>query len=292
MTANATSPAPGEYRGDLTLFMIVTFVVSWIAWGLAIALNGTAIAGLVYILGAFGPLVAALVLRIRRGRRGEPVPEHAVRFQAGTLLWAPLLLALASALVLAATFLAQVAGGPALSMETVNEALNTYGGLLPFLVGLLISGPLAEEPGWRGTAYPRMRASMGRFQVSLVLGVIWAVWHLPLFFIEGSVQNTLGLATPSGVLFAASSIPMAMLVCGAYERGGVVCAIAVHFATNATMVMAGVHAPVTQAMILGIQLLAAVPLLAAAPSATKRAGTGPSAPASPAPHGDGGVRAR
>ncbi|MEK8171770.1 CPBP family intramembrane glutamic endopeptidase [Streptomyces sp. M19] len=55
---------------------------------------------------------------------------------------------------------------------------------------MVVSGPLSEEPGWRGTAYPRMRASMNRFQVGLVLGVIWAVWHLPLFFIDGTPRTT------------------------------------------------------------------------------------------------------
>jgi membrane protease YdiL (CAAX protease family) len=65
----------------------------------------------------------------------------------------------------------------------------------------------ASSPGWRGTAYPRLRASLGRYQVGLVLGVIWAVWHLPLFFITGTVQNQLGLTSPSGVLFTVQLHP-------------------------------------------------------------------------------------
>ncbi|GAB3437747.1 CPBP family intramembrane metalloprotease [Streptomonospora sediminis] len=292
MTAHSTPTAPGGYRSDLILFMVVAFAVSWIAWGAAIALAGTAAAQQVYVLGAFGPLVAALVLRIRRGRRGEPVPAHAVRARrAGTLLWTPPLLVLASALVVVAVLVAQAAGEPAPTLAAVKDTLNTYGGVAAFLIGLLISGPLAEEAGWRGTAYPRMRASMGRFQVSLVLGAIWAVWHLPLFFVEGSMQHMLGIATPSGVLFAISSVPMAMLVCGAYDRGGVVAAIAVHFATNATMVLAGVQEPVTQALIMGVQLIAAVILLATSPADNKRTAAAPSTPATPAPHGDSGARA-
>ncbi|MER7015587.1 type II CAAX endopeptidase family protein [Saccharopolyspora sp. NPDC000359] len=260
----STPRAAGRYRGDLLLFMALAFTVSWASWFTAIGLGGSAMAPpavVPYLLGAFGPLVAALVVRVRRGLRGEPVPEHAVRFRWQALLWAPLLLVLASATVLGPAFLAQVAGGPAVSPESALDVVANAGGPAAFLVSMVISGPLSEEPGWRGTAYPRLRASMGRFQIGLVLGVIWAVWHLPLFFINGTVQNQLGLDSPSGVLFAVSNIPMTMLTCYAYERGGVLASIAVHFSVNTTMVLLGVHAPVTQALIIGVQSIVVVLLL-------------------------------
>jgi membrane protease YdiL (CAAX protease family) len=291
----STPPAPPAvrdgHRSDLILFMALAFALSWASWFAAIGLGGEAMAPptvLPYLLGAFGPLVAALVVRIRRVRRGEPVPEHVVRFRRATLLWTPPLLVLASATVVSAALLAQAAGDAALSLDAGKEAMKDVGGPAAFLVGMLISGPLSEEPGWRGTAYPRMRASMGRLQVGLVLGVIWAVWHLPLFFIDGTVQNELGLRTPGGVLFAVSSVPMAMLTCYAYERAGVVAAIAVHFAVNTTLVLLDVDTPVTQALILGIQAVVAVLLLATGRPAAGRHTT--SAPALPAPRPDGGAR--
>lgn len=263
------------YRSDLVLFMAIAFAVSWVAWAVAIALGGPATnpAALApHLLGAFGPMVGALVIRIRRGRRGEPVPEHAVRFRPVHLIGAPLLLVLASATVLGAVSLAHVAGGPGLSAEGVLATVQGSGGLAVFLVNMIVAGPLAEEPGWRGTAYPRMRASMGRVQIGLVMGLIWAVWHLPLFFLNGTIQHQLGLMTPSGVLFAASSIPMTMLVCCAYERAGVLAAIAVHFATNTTMVLLGVQAPEAQAMIMGFQVIVVLVLLATQRRASAPAG--------------------
>ncbi|QKW40192.1 CPBP family intramembrane metalloprotease [Actinomadura sp. NAK00032] len=244
--------------------MAIAFTASWAAWAAAIGLSASSspLTGAFHMLGAFGPLLGALVIRVRRGRRGRPVPERAVRFRRASLAWTPSLLAGASGLVLAAAFIAHAAGGPAPSLDGAMDVMKDYGGPAAFLVGLLIGGPLTEEPGWRGTAYPRMRATLGRFQVSLVLGAIWAVWHLPLFFIDGTVQNDLGLACPSGVLFTVSAVPMAMLCCYAYERAGVLASIAVHFATNATMVLLDVREPVTLAMITGIQAVVAVALLA------------------------------
>ncbi|WP_030228523.1 CPBP family intramembrane glutamic endopeptidase [Actinoalloteichus caeruleus] len=261
----STSPSTSPYRGDLVLFMAISFVVSWASWGVAIAMGGPAVnppAVLPHLFGAFGPSIAALVIRIRRGRRREAVPEHAARFRIPLLVWVPVLLALASATVLAGAFLAGAGDGPTPSFDSGLEMMSAQGPVL-FLVMMVISGPLAEEPGWRGTAYPRMRASMSRFQVGLVLGAVWAVWHLPLFFIAGTVQHQLGLMTPSGVLFAVSSIPMAMLCCCAYERAGVVGSVAAHFAVNATMVLLNVQHPVTQAMIMGIQALTVTALLLA-----------------------------
>ncbi|MBR7678280.1 CPBP family intramembrane metalloprotease, partial [Streptomyces daliensis] len=68
--------------------------------------------------------------------------------------------------------------------------------------------------------HPRLRASMGRFLTSLLVGVVWAGWHLPLFFIDGTVQQKLGLDTLGGLLFAVSTVPMALLTGYAYERAG------------------------------------------------------------------------
>jgi membrane protease YdiL (CAAX protease family) len=49
----------------------------------------------------------------------------------------------------------------------------------------LLSGPLFEEPGWRGFALPRLEAHLSPVTASLFLGAVWAAWHLPLFLYPG-----------------------------------------------------------------------------------------------------------
>ena len=51
----------------------------------------------------------------------------------------------------------------------------------PFVIGGLL-----EESGWRGYALPQLQPRMGALWASIILGVIHACWHLPLFFIPGA----------------------------------------------------------------------------------------------------------
>ncbi len=51
------------------------------------------------------------------------------------------------------------------------------------------AGPLGEEFGWRGFALPRLLGLMGPRASALALGGVWAVWHLPAFYLAGLSQS-------------------------------------------------------------------------------------------------------
>jgi membrane protease YdiL (CAAX protease family) len=51
-----------------------------------------------------------------------------------------------------------------------------------------LGGPLGEEPGWRGYALPRLEVQLGPVIASLLLGFLWAGWHLPLLFYPGWIS--------------------------------------------------------------------------------------------------------
>ncbi|MBY8983848.1 MAG: CPBP family intramembrane metalloprotease [Candidatus Lokiarchaeota archaeon] len=60
----------------------------------------------------------------------------------------------------------------------------TVGLIFITLINTLINGPLSEEAGWRGFALPRLESKFGSLTSSVILGIIWACWHIPLYFIE------------------------------------------------------------------------------------------------------------
>lgn len=65
-----------------------------------------------------------------------------------------------------------------------------------FLIVGLVFGAL-EEPGWRGYAQEGLQRRMPVLLASLVIGVFWAAWHLPLFLVNGTYQAELGVGTPA-----------------------------------------------------------------------------------------------
>jgi membrane protease YdiL (CAAX protease family) len=77
------------------------------------------------------------------------------------------------------------------------------GSLLP----LLIIGPLSEEIGWRGYALGRLQTRWNALTSSLIVGLVWALWHLPLFMMVGTSQHELGIPfMPFLIELTASSI--------------------------------------------------------------------------------------
>lgn len=95
------------------------------------------------------------------------------------------------------TFLIVIAGMA--GQLTINRLLgNTFNGnlfltQLSSFLPLLILGPLSEEIGWRGYALPRLQTRWNALTSSVIVGVIWGLWHLPLFMMVGTSQHELGI---------------------------------------------------------------------------------------------------
>lgn len=93
----------------------------------------------------------------------------------------------------------------------------------------VLGGPLGEELGWRGYALPVMAQGLGWRAASIVLGVVWGLWHLPLFWMPGMAQAYL----PMG-LFMAGSVGLSVVFARLAVNTGfsVLPAILMHSAIN------------------------------------------------------------
>ncbi len=96
---------------------------------------------------------------------------------------------LTPSVILLATTLSLFFGGST-DQFALNKEFAVMKGwpLLGVLIPLLLA-PLIEEVGWRGYGVDSLRASFDLFTTSLIFGFLWALWHLPAFFIKGFYQN-------------------------------------------------------------------------------------------------------
>ncbi len=138
-----------------------------------------------FLLGTFGPLISAVVLTHREsGWAGVRELLGRVRRWRIGIGWYAFVLFGTAALYLSAMALTIVFGG-----------IIDFGKLDPwftvpvlFLIILPIGGPLGEEFGWRGYALPRLQERRSTLAAALILGVVWALWHLPNWWIPMTAQ--------------------------------------------------------------------------------------------------------
>ncbi|MFC5368861.1 CPBP family intramembrane glutamic endopeptidase [Salinirubrum litoreum] len=173
-----------------TVFVLGTLGFSWSLWALLVAdlVPPSATTPLI-LVGGFGPLVGALLtLRvqgasIRAWLRSNLRLRLPVRWYLVALLLPPLLVGLAG-LVHAGVF------GARLDLGSLPPAWVYPAGLvLVFFVG---GGQ--EELGWRAFAVPVLQERFSALLTSLLVGVVWVCWHLPLFVVPGSSQAGIPLA--------------------------------------------------------------------------------------------------
>lgn len=147
-------------------------------------------------LGIFGPALAAILVALF-----EPGPRRvrALLRPLGTwrvgAIWYVVALCLPGAIL--------TAGLAAYSLATGHDVPWTYFPRDAQHVAAMFIAPLAEEIGWRGFALPRLQRRFGAVVASVILGVVWAVWHVPMFLAAGL---SLGLMPLMLVFFTAGSL--------------------------------------------------------------------------------------
>ncbi|MFN3566098.1 MAG: type II CAAX prenyl endopeptidase Rce1 family protein, partial [Burkholderiaceae bacterium] len=97
----------------------------------------------------------------------------------------------------------------------------------------LLLGPLTQEPAWRGYALPQLLESRTPLAAGLAVGAAWAVWHLPLFFIDGTHHAALGIASAGAAhFFVALLVDTVVLTWLAVRTGSLWSAVAYRWTTE------------------------------------------------------------
>ncbi|HXN01797.1 MAG TPA: type II CAAX endopeptidase family protein [Candidatus Dormibacteraeota bacterium] len=183
---------------EAVVFTITAFATSWLCWLPLVAATrqvwsiSPGDAPLLILLGTFGPLFAAVAVVGRTsGFRGlGEFIGQAFRWRVSILWYAAALLG--PALVRIVVLHVNILNGG--SFADVTDPSHWVSIPLTFVFVLLIGGPTGEEFGWRGFLLQRVQPVTGVLWAAIVIGVITALWHLPLFFIPDTPQSDLPFA--------------------------------------------------------------------------------------------------
>ncbi|MBD3189008.1 MAG: CPBP family intramembrane metalloprotease [Candidatus Heimdallarchaeota archaeon] len=119
----------------------------------------------------------------------------------------------------------------------IDQSLTV--GSVVYLIGYgLVSGPVSEEGGWRGYMLPKLQEKFNALISSLILGVIWFVWHIPLFFIKGSSQYE-SRSLFFGIIYFILVMSIGLILTWLYNnaKGSLIITILGHFCFNFSSVL-------------------------------------------------------
>lgn len=207
-----------------------TFAFSWLLWipGYIIGI-GTIhyqdwVGGL-RVIGTFAPTIAGFLLAymeegsigayelFKRGWHWEKKSYMAIAIVLIPILC---LLSLGLALITEGIVLADI----------VN--VSRWDIFIPYIFTVFfIGGPLQEEFGWRGYALDRLESKYNALSSSLIVGVLWSLWHLPSFFIPGTIQHE-----QSFFAFFTSVLLISILFTWIYNNTGRSVLVAIVFHTS------------------------------------------------------------
>jgi membrane protease YdiL (CAAX protease family) len=216
-------------------FFALTFAAIWTCFLAAVAISYApassdlrlaVIRGLVFV-GTFAPALVALVLTAGVGTVSETkaLLRRLFQWRVGGRRY-----------LFAASYMAAVKLTVALAHRPITGSWPRFGNEAWYVivVAIVLSTPVqtGEEIGWRGYALPRLAARFGFARASVLLGLIWACWHLPLFFLPGA--DTYGQSFPIWVLgVTALSVAIAWLY--AHTNGSLLLTMLMHSAVNQTI---------------------------------------------------------
>lgn len=229
-----------EFR-NLVIFFVATFVWTW-AFYTPIAVSGNSPHQMPWmillILGGGGPSivgVAMVLLTCDKEQRRDYWRRCFSLKRIGWLYWLVIFLVF-PILYAVSTAVDRAMGGPVPGMEQLRSLIaNPMAWPLAMLLSFM-SGPWSEEFGWRGYALDPIINRLGTFLGTAVLGVIWAVWHLPLFFMPAIWHGQMGFKLAGFWTFVLYSIAVSLLMTWVYlnTNRSILSGMLLHFTSNFT----------------------------------------------------------
>lgn len=224
-----------KFKTTARTYLIFALGWSFLFWGASVRFNpnGDPSSSLLFLIGGAGPLIAALVLThlseepaARRDFWVRAFDPRRIRWP-----WSAVSLVLHPAIILLAFTVGNALGS---SLPEPDAQADSLIPLLTLAFFVFWFGPLPEELGWRGFALDRLQMRNTALVASLVLGAVWALWHVPLFFVPGTFQFELGLGSLRSWIFLLSNIPLSVLMTWVFNNTSrsTLSAVLMHYSGN------------------------------------------------------------
>jgi uncharacterized protein len=167
-------------------FLLYTFSITWLSWLIIIIANryfntlwyGEPLSFIPYTIGGLGPAISSYI--IYRQFNEDFGEESFIKFVFGKKIGKKAWLIFGLFLIWR-VFMVWIAFG-------VKNPISIFYILIS--LPLLIIGGGLEELGWRGILQPKLEKAINYLPSVIIVGVIWSIWHLPLWFIKGTVQSS------------------------------------------------------------------------------------------------------
>lgn len=213
-------------------FFGLTYALTWVPWAGAAWVSYqpdmTAASQLLMLAGLLGPMVSALLFVRRDARLWRDFKSRLVDLRQLRWAYLPVTILIMPVASVAAIWLSVRFGRSENQLALVPDLLAQ--------VPIMFLAPTLEEFGWRGYGVDALRAKLGMGAAAWTFGLLWAIWHVPLFFIDHTYQHDLVLQSPIYVAnFFVSVFPAAILANWLYEkhRRFIPAAILFHFMLDA-----------------------------------------------------------
>lgn len=207
-------------------YLATTFIVSWLLWGSVAAAGklgiewlmfGSPLGMILYVLGGISPAICEITLKKKSSTKEEfkqfiksiVNPKHSI-------------------------WMYVYAIGGAMVIQAIPLLFHLTEAKQPLYIGFVLIIPMIigggiEEIGWRGLLQPQLEEKYPHIVAAISVGVIWAIWHLPLWFIDGTNQQSMNF-----IWFCINTIMLSFFIGSVtYVSKSIFMAILAHASINA-----------------------------------------------------------
>lgn len=233
--------AMNKQTRNLLIFFVVTFVWTW-AFYIPIAASGRNPYEMPWmillIFGGMGPSVIGVLMVLftldKESRRD--FWQRSFSFKRINGFWWAIIFLLFPILY-SLSILIDMALGGSLPEMTQLRSLIANPVMIPLAAFIsFMSGPWSEEFGWRGYALDRITTPFSLLAGSIGLGLIWGIWHLPLFFMPATWHGQIGFGLTGFWMFMLRSVGLALIMTWVYLKTNrsILSGMFLHFTSNFT----------------------------------------------------------